>query len=290
MENKEHEEILFIESKVIGCLSLILFIFLLYKKSTSKEDKTLLLFKLKMELIISCMIYPIALIFPLRKTSNSHFCKFQTFLLTFSNYSGLMFTTAIPFQTYIILKNPLVVDNNPLLSIIITSLICWGTGLILSIIFICFFEVNFSEYICWYDGIAAYFSTGINVGIMVVFIIITFILKRKIQKFIDEYQLDHTENQFKIFNKLFYLLALAMITILLAEINNDWFLYLNTTLYYFFEVLILAVDSTFYVFVSYAFCFHREMLSCLYHQSEKQSILRNSEQSILLTDDKNTLN
>ena len=291
MENKEYDNILFIESKIIGSLSLILLLFLLYKQFSSKEDKTILLFKIKIELIISCMLYPIGFLFPVKSTSGPSFCTFQTFVLTFSNYSALMLTTAIPFITYKILLNPLFIDNNPLLSLIITSLVCWGIGLLISIIFICIFEAKYSEYVCWYDDRASYGATGINLAIMILFIVITIILKWKIKKFLDEFQFEHSENQFKIFNKFFYLIGLAVITIVLNEINYRWFLFLNITLFYFFSVLNLALDCIFYVFVSYVFCFNKEMLPCLSRQAENLNRFRNSDdRSIGLIEDKNNLN
>lgn len=270
---------IFYETKIVGALSLLLLVLLLIMMCVRKSKNNTIIYHIKIELIISSIIYTIGFILPTKKAENDQvqvyeiLCKVQTFLLSFTNMTTIAFTVTIPTITYKLLVDPSYIEQNLTMILSVISGICWGFGMILSIIYFIHSEKEFSVYNCWYEKKAIiYISNGINIGVLLIFVFVLYKLKRNIQQLIKENQIEFPESYLHIFKVFILMVVFSFITVLFdlaIELHNETYLENFDWVFGIGSYL----DCFFYLLNSYVFCFKKEMLpSCSIPQNDKEKI------------------
>ena len=143
--------VFFYETKIVGILSLLLLLFLLFKMCFRENTSKTIIYHIKIELIISCIIYTIGFLLPTKKSQNDQvqqiLCTIQTFLLSFSSNTSIAFTITIPTITYKLLVNPSFIEKHLTIVHLIIAGVCWGFGMIITIIYISITSTDFFEYV-----------------------------------------------------------------------------------------------------------------------------------------------
>ena len=213
-----HSYLLFYETKIVGLLSSLLLLFLLLKMCFRKNTAKTFIYSIKIELIISCTIYTIGFILPTKKNDdNDHtqnvLCIIQTILLlSFSNNTAILLTVAIPTITYKLLVNPSFFEKNPTIVHLVISGICWGFGLVITIIFMSISSTTYSEYTCGYmDQTIVIISMVINYGVWFIIVFVLYKLKRNIHFLIKDNQIDSPETYLLILMIFYFWLYLLLL-------------------------------------------------------------------------------
>lgn len=270
--------------------------FLLLKMCFRKNTSKTFIYSIQIELIIACTIYTIGFILPTKKNDdNVHtqnvLCTIQTILLSFSNNTAILLTVAIPTITYKLLVNPSFFEKNPTIVHLVISGICWGFGLVITIIFMSISSTTYSEYTCGYmDQTIVIISMVINYGVWFIIVFVLYKLKRNIQFLIKDNQIDSPETYLLIFNDFLFLVIFAFVTLSIALINGFIFIKLNEYLYCSFLIINSILECLLYIINSYIFCFQKEMLpcSCCTQQKdrEKRTATENLSLMIMTSDNK----
>lgn len=271
---------LFIISKVISSLSLSLFIFLIYKHCSSSTSDRTLIFPIKCELIASCMIYQIGYIIPVRDCFSNQaeviLCNLQIFVLTFSNFSTILFSVAIPFITYKILLDSHFIETHPGKAHLIVSLISWGIPAILALIFKLCSGNEYDGYIGWYSNrIVQNIVTGINFGVLIIFGILLLKLKKQIEKFLQGVSEDFdSKNYRRSFNNFNILVVFATFCIILEIIIKFVIIPWSNEVYFIFLIINCILECSYYLVNASIFCLHRHMIPCCTKEEINNRITR----------------
>lgn len=211
--------ILYIFPKVFCSITLLFNIVLLIRLCLTKTTRTLI-YQLKIELIISCILYSIGILIPTTKKIDVQSpliekigCHLQAILCGLSNMVSIILYTTLPYITTQVLIDPTPIEKNPILTRVKISLISWVIPSIFSIFPEIFGEVDFDEYSCWYTNeIFEYIYCGINILVFIVYNIVFFRFKRKIKKFMLENE-EFSTNYSKGFININILLIFILIII-----------------------------------------------------------------------------
>lgn len=217
-------------------------------------------------------------------------CTIQTFLLSFSSNTSIAFTITIPTITYKLLVNPSFIEKHLTIVHLIIAGVCWGFGMIITIIYISITSTDFFEYGCWYTGDAIFcVVNGINLGVLLIFVFVLYKLKRNIENLIRDNQIDSPETYLHIFTGFLVLVIFAFATLSLGFINQFCFDDFNEAL--FWSLIVCNIlECLFYVLDSYVFCFQREMLPCFssshHNYKDKMRITENISLMLMSSDNK----
>lgn len=268
---------LFIVSKLISFPTIVFNIFLLVKYCQKTISKKTLIYKIKIELIIACMICPFGSFFPILRTIPSDgelyekvLCQTQAFLLCFADFTALFFLISIPYITYQVLRDQHFIESPRIVHIKI-SVFSWTFPLILTLFFAGFGEANVANlnYFCWQQKAEiGYIYCGVLICCVVSLLALLILLKKKIKEFLKENEREE-ESVSSYFGTLKYItvvLGFILLSIVLFFLGSLDSIKQNEALGFFFTLLNCVLTYSFYFIVPFFFCFQKEMCNCLLHQ------------------------
>ena len=293
MENKlveEHYLVLYIMSKTFGSLILLFCIFLLIMYCLTTNTEKTLLYRIKIELIISCMFVPIGLtlpITPVRKEQDQPFPKFlchtQSFLICISHFTAILLFTSLPYITYKALTDPKFIENSPRIAHLKISLIGWGFPLILAIFFESFGKASLYSYFCWFsDEIISYIYFGVTVSVLLTLSILIIKLRKKLTLFLEENNLPKQE-YFKGFRSVYIVFSLVVI-ILVIDCVDSFTRDLGGETFTFISLIANCIlECTFYFLIPYFACFKKDMFSDMCSRCKKLCQKKDIEDPTIVT-------